>query len=106
MTDHHPLPLPASIADQALLAITDLACLARHARFGVISAGTVLAFTARLQQKLRTLAEYEAALDELTIDALDAERARAQAIAAGAVVQIPTRPRRVAYHGGGGGSAA
>jgi len=106
MSDHHPLPLPASLADQALLATTDLACLARHARFGFIRASTVLAYTAHLQKKLLTLAEYETALDELTVEALDAERARAQAIAAGVVVQIPTRPRRVAHHAGGGGSAA
>jgi len=106
MTDHHPLPLPASLADQALLATTDLSCLARHARFGFISAATVLAYTATLQKTLLTLAEYETALDELTVEALDAERARAQAIATGAVVHIPTRPRRVAHHGGGGGSAA
>lgn len=99
MSHHHSLPPPASIAAQARAATAELAMAARH---GAIGAGTVLAYTARINRALVTLAEYERTLDEMTQEAMDHARAVAAAKATGNLVQFPHRPR----HASPGGTAA
>jgi hypothetical protein len=100
MSHHHPLPPPTSIAAQARAATAELAMAARH---GAIGAGTVLAYTARINRALVTLAEYERTLDELTIEAMAEARAREAATAAGQLVEL--RPRRPIFSPGGGRAA-
>lgn len=96
---HHPLPAPASCAAQALQVTAELAMAARH---GAIGAGTVLAYTARMQKLLCTLAAYEEALDHETEEARELEHTRRAALAAGTITALPIRRR----HASTGGTAA
>ena len=88
-----------TIASQARAAVAELAMAARH---GALGGGTVLAYTARLQKLLTTLAEFERHVDEATQEALDEARAREAARAAGTLVEFPRRQR---FHTSGGTAA-
>lgn len=89
-----------TIASQAVQCLAELA---HAARSGPVGAATILAHTAALARHLHTLAEYERHADEEVQQALDMVRAREAALAAGAVVPLPTRPTR---HTRTGGTAA
>lgn len=83
-----------------------LAELANAARSGPVGPLTILAYVARLQRHLVTLAEYEETLDRLADEDREAEATRRAAIRTGAALPFPERP---GLHAGGhhpGGRAA